>query len=708
MPGRRYPRRSQQEAQSSHARSVFAGGLDGASSTPYPVGLKQDQSGAKGKCAEVLFFNEEFSANGDAQSVTLIFLPLPYSEHVYLWRGGQGTYQSQDITWTRDTGSRTINVLSSMKAQAGDSIVVEYAYYAQIPGITDECGPQAAYPTAILKGASTLTKVGNNYILPPAENFPVVIVDNDYGHKDDWWMGFQGYAGSSSVNAVVSRVPGIAPGSSHARKLVYLTGTENKHLDAYLDTFTGEEQPRWGKATTLGQSVWFSRTGTLDPSQSWLTLEEYMWYHHDGDTYSINHMLSYNFAGANEWYVRSEWDIPNAYGASVYQEISLPYLGDPLSPGPHFLSYSIDLLTKTMHVKFDDNTHSFTHQSLWPEPEVFEFEQWTEQNFTWDYFRENELFVSYSTSLVVDDWAIKDDVPFCKWENAPVPDPCLGAPVYPIVRLPDAASILLIGADSGAHPERLTYTPTSEDMPSDLQPLGEPWHGGFAYNDNSTSGPQYQLYVGPSITSGYANSWASGPVNNKTQHVHGIALYGGETEPRLNLASHVRYSLWANMINYRKALPTDSTGGAAHDVDIVLWNRFARYEFTYNPHLSSWNLYTDVSQWEVPFSELAVPVSMSMDPYSPGTHWYEIDMNITTSTLTFTVDSESWSLTEPLLWPYGEYWEDYPMRPGYLRGDDASISGSFFAGSYGSLGGVWATLRTCGQTVETDAPWCAW
>lgn len=139
MPGRRYPRRSQGESQSSHVRSAFPGGLDGASLIPAPVGGEGWQSGARGGCPEVLFYNDEFPAAGGAQTVVLTYLPISYSEHVYLCRGGGGgLYQREELTWVRDAGSRTITVLVGMDARPGDVIVVEYAYYEQAAAPTGD------------------------------------------------------------------------------------------------------------------------------------------------------------------------------------------------------------------------------------------------------------------------------------------------------------------------------------------------------------------------------------------------------------------------------------------------------------------------------------------------------------------------------------------------------------------------------------------
>lgn len=287
---------------------------------------------------------------------------------------------------------------------------------------------------------------------------------------------------------------------------------------------------------------------------------------------------------------------------------------------------------------------------------------------------------------------------------------CIGTPmIYPIVTLPDTATITLIGSDTGAHPERLTYTPTADGMPASLTPEGKSWHGGFGSNDNYSNGPAYQFYAGPSIAPGYTHSWATGPVNFKTQHGHDLSLWGGETEPRWYTASYLRYSLWAKLTNYKKALPTDPTGGASHDIFMSLDTQYLAYNMHYNPHTSTWNVNAYAYQWGDPdgdFSEVAS--SITVDPYDLAPHRYEIAMDVASSTVTFTVDSQSWSITDPLLWPQSEQWENYPMTPEYARGYNPAITGGFFAGSFGSLGGQYAILRTAGETVETDVVWCTW
>lgn len=133
MPGRRYPRRSQSEAQSSHARSAFLGGLDGASSVPYPVGLQPTQGHAgTGDCHDTSFFNDEFPFTGFGHLLMLTWVPSPGSEHVYVVNPGTGSgrYQLEGIAWFRDPGQRLVTVLNGMNAITGDTIVVEYAYRA--------------------------------------------------------------------------------------------------------------------------------------------------------------------------------------------------------------------------------------------------------------------------------------------------------------------------------------------------------------------------------------------------------------------------------------------------------------------------------------------------------------------------------------------------------------------------------------------------
>jgi len=222
MPGRRYPRRSQDETISSHVRSVFRGGLDGASNIPYPVNVRKDQNANGGECLETLFFQEEFTV-GLSSYIALTRLPLPHSEHVYLCRAGSsyGTYQREGVTWARDSGSRTINVLSAMGAQTGDVLVVEYAYYDQTPSpaaplnqilwTMDERPAVRLYHNDIVRNSGSFGSAGNGKVSPKYSD-----------SAPDLGQGFY-------------PAPSLAPGSVSALYAQGMPSWPNKSMYIYTD-----------------------------------------------------------------------------------------------------------------------------------------------------------------------------------------------------------------------------------------------------------------------------------------------------------------------------------------------------------------------------------------------------------------------------------------------------------------------------------------
>lgn len=75
----------------------------------------------------VEFMQDSFVLTKDGpQDVSLTYLPLDHSEHVYV----NGLYQRAEVTWTRD--SRKISLLATpYPPRNGDAVTVEYAY---LPG----------------------------------------------------------------------------------------------------------------------------------------------------------------------------------------------------------------------------------------------------------------------------------------------------------------------------------------------------------------------------------------------------------------------------------------------------------------------------------------------------------------------------------------------------------------------------------------------
>jgi hypothetical protein len=424
MPGRRYPRRIQQETQSSHVRSVFRGGMDGASHIPYPVGYRQDQNSSKSNCLETLFFNDEFAAAGGSQSVTLTWLPIPYSEHVYLWREGQGIYQSEGIAWARDGGSRTVRVQGAMNARAGDYIVVEYAYYAQAMEVS-RCGP--SYPRLVVPSSPTLTEVfpgtSDDVWLPAPENFPR---KTDSASRNDYWKWNAWHADYLAGNAqpagaiAVSVGPPLAPGSTGSRQI---TPGDTWHG---IYVMSGETNPRWREATYIGVSTYCMTSGLTQPplgtlySSTWVIVFLSSWYDSE-EHYGIEYDLAYR-ALDRTWYVivRSDRPEKDSWG-DWYPEANIT-INDPVwnskSPydsGTHFTSLYVDLVAKTVTFKWDDAVFSYTGPEVWPDPADFEDDQMNYVDTDVSVMNMDGGGVKGVTYSITDQLTFDSDVPYCSW-----------------------------------------------------------------------------------------------------------------------------------------------------------------------------------------------------------------------------------------------------------------------------------------------------
>ena len=433
MPGRRHPRRSQDETQSSHVRSVFRGGMDGATSIPYPVGWRKDQNDSKNTCLQTSFFDESFAASGGVQTITLNWLPIPYSEHVYLWRSGQGIYQSEGIAWARDAGSRTIRTLPGMNSQLGDTIVVEYAYYEQT---SEPCGPQSGFPDTIFRGAPSYIPVNpestQGYWLPRADNFPYTppAPGKSYAREEATV-----YVSPHFNYITMTSVPGIAPGSTYARKISSKDGEQIPRIwfdpERYLGT---PRQPMYQKATVLGASVWYEVINPKTPPA--------------GDGYDYSFWLSsdheWTSRGSNrpDWYFEpalywmkdgSGWRLnPNAYYPNVGQgpDEWRPPFPDPRTPGPHFVSVQVNCREQTLTAKFDDYVFT-TERSAYIYPSISLLEEVEQSNWfppsPWEegdpyYDGGGSYLISYFIvdtvdALIVDEFRIFDDFPVCVWDD---------------------------------------------------------------------------------------------------------------------------------------------------------------------------------------------------------------------------------------------------------------------------------------------------
>lgn len=423
MPGRRYPRRSQQETSSSHVQAIFPGGLNGASTIPYPVGVKPGQDGANGKCPQVLFFNEEFIAGWGAKTFTLTYLPITHSEHVFLCRGLYGTYQREEVAWTREGGSKTLNVLVGMNTQPGDTIVVEYAHYEQAPTpVPAKCGKM--YEPIVLRTPDTLTYGGLESLpsaralwLPAAEGFPVVLSTSNPSNltAPDAWGAYHLASTTNSIDEYTMSVgPGLAPGSSHSRQVAIksLQGGVGSTIgvEHNMSIYCGNTNPRWSEATHINMSAYYASTG-INPARfqagAYLGFATY-WPH------NYNIIVGQNDTAPRTWFLQYQVNHPTG---NIADTITLPVsLGDNWTPGTHFIGFEFDMVTASIKITGDTGSYTYQNPALVPDFSI-------EKNNT--PFRPKietymgQLYgtngIGTTTTNSVDALTFSSDVPYCIW-----------------------------------------------------------------------------------------------------------------------------------------------------------------------------------------------------------------------------------------------------------------------------------------------------
>jgi hypothetical protein len=119
------------------------------SAAPVPEALRaiaRAQGSLSSTSSAAQFAHDSWSlAAAGAQTKALSFLPITYSEHVYL----NGLEQLEGTDWSRS--GQTLSVLAPMDAQVGDALEVRYAYLAGLPSLPTDYGSD--YVTAVMADA---------------------------------------------------------------------------------------------------------------------------------------------------------------------------------------------------------------------------------------------------------------------------------------------------------------------------------------------------------------------------------------------------------------------------------------------------------------------------------------------------------------------------------------------------------------------------
>jgi len=128
-----------------------AGSTRGRIGNAFPVGDAGGRGRARATAATaaagagggVQFFDQFDTAPltvAGSQSLALTYLPLPYSEHVFL----NGVRQTRGVGADYSITGQTLNVTAAMDARVGDVLAVEYAYSGGVPtAAADGVSPDA-------------------------------------------------------------------------------------------------------------------------------------------------------------------------------------------------------------------------------------------------------------------------------------------------------------------------------------------------------------------------------------------------------------------------------------------------------------------------------------------------------------------------------------------------------------------------------------
>jgi hypothetical protein len=268
----------------------------------------------------------------------------------------------------------------------------------------------------------------------------------------------------------------------------------------------------------------------------------------------------------------------------------------------------------------------------------------------------------------------------------PIPPECISLSRYTHIYTPDPSSVFYSG---GFIMPRAVGMPITESSDDNLR------QGGFINTANLGNA----VSLGPAL-GGSSHSYQ----HNGTYDDTGLflLLYGGRSNPKWSNVTYIRASGWGNHVMNNEG----GTGGGYVDFGI-----FAYYSGNQNDYFMPRLMCRDYSpvRWEASFSSgfaqytfMPVPAFAGINPLIDNQPvYYSLDINTAAQTITFTVNSTSWSYTGPQVWPAPSYWANRLSNYSAAMSMYTYISYHARHRIPGPATGWFSDL-----TLDTDVPWC--
>lgn len=296
-------------------RIIFSGDVGGKIRT-FPVGtgaITDDQEIAdSGGGPDIYFYNQTHTVTttGD-QTVTLKYVPLAYSEHVY-WcpNGGGGIYLEEGEDWQKTTTSSL--VVNGSYLSVGDQIVVEYAYEDTEP-VEDESSTFTiirASGAFFDYGGTGPTVVGTTPLADGSDSTYIECVESGY---QSWTV---------ALETLGAYTPGT-PINLHLR-VGYLSGVGTEDYWNQLEVKVTTDQEG------LSDAGFFSDNSLLDGGIAYATPN-------NSGVFTIYDFVIPFYPHV----VETEAYLVSALQAGAFLNVDYAYNGDTTIPGPTFYEASI-------------------------------------------------------------------------------------------------------------------------------------------------------------------------------------------------------------------------------------------------------------------------------------------------------------------------------------------------------------------------------
>jgi hypothetical protein len=270
------------------------------------------------------------------------------------------------------------------------------------------CNGYEMYPDVYMPDPTSITKNSNGVIIDPTA---VGMPASDIGSQ--WATG--GFLGSDNGTiAIISVVPGIAPGSTNAYRFSYQAGRFHSGVGSYLGLNSEYFYPNFSTTTYLRIHGWIKPGGLVKTGSSYNQM--FRWVGIVGNYGVITYELV--FSSTDGWYLYWEIDSEDDY---VTYQVPLPAFNgiDGFQNGMVYeFEMYMDTLEKTCTVSVNGVTTQVYNTNMWPSGDYWAKNVSPQTGLM--LFSESDWTHNVSSAIaniVVDQMRIETDTQWC-----PVPE----------------------------------------------------------------------------------------------------------------------------------------------------------------------------------------------------------------------------------------------------------------------------------------------